>query len=128
MTVLAFSGHSRSTAWPQTRSQALRLLPARNLAGASFPVSVSETSRAVYAYAAPEVRASYAIGEHLEITASLALLVLGALDQPTWIDRQPVLAAPSGQQGDGVATFGAQSLAGPFLLVALPSLGARWAF
>jgi hypothetical protein len=96
--------------------------------GASFPVSVSETSRAVYAYVAPEARASYPIGEHLEITASLALIVLGALDQPTWTDRQPVLAAPAGQQGDGVATFGSQSLAGPFLVVALPSLGARWAF
>jgi hypothetical protein len=100
----------------------------KTAAGAPFPVGVSETSHATYAYLAPEVRASYPLGEHFELDAGVALMVLGAFDQPTWLDRQPVLAAPPGQQGDGVAKFGSQSLAGSFIVLAVPSIGARYAF
>ena len=97
-------------------------------AGESYPVSVSESSRAIYAYVAPEARVGLRVVSRLEVSFGVAVLVMAALDQPTWVDRQIVHAGPSGQQGDGVAAFGSQSLAGSFLLTALPSLGVRYAF
>ena len=68
------------------------------------------------------------VWQRLEVSAGLALLALVALDQPTWLDRQTVLAAPAGQQGDGLAKFGAQTMAGSSILALVPSLGARYAF
>ena len=71
----------------------------------------------------------------LELSVGVAVLALVSLDQPSWTDRQPVLAAPEGQQGDGVATFGSQTLGGALLLSVVPSVlsvipgvGIRYAF
>ena len=97
-------------------------------AGAAYDVDVSESHSTAYVYLAPEVRLARRFPSRLEVSAGLAVLALVSVDQPSWADRQPVLAAPRGQQGDGVATFGSQTLAGSFLLSVVPSLGARYAF
>ncbi len=96
--------------------------------GTSFPVSVSESSRAVYAYLAPEARVGFRIWSRLEANAGVALLVLGALDRPTWVDKQRVHVGPPGAQGDGLGGFGSQSMAGGFLLATTPSVGLHYAF
>ena len=97
-------------------------------AGTAYDVDVSESHSAAYVYLAPEVRVARRFPSRLEISAGVAVLALVSVDQPSWTDRQPVLAAPRGQQGDGVATFGSQTLAGSFLLSIVPSLGVRYAF
>ena len=97
-------------------------------AGAPYDVDVSESHSAAYVYLAPEVRVARRFPSRLEISAGVAVLALVSVDQPSWTDRQPVLAAPRGQQGDGVATFGSQTFAGSFLLSIVPSLGIRYAF
>jgi hypothetical protein len=96
-------------------------------AGEPFTVSVSESARALYAYVAPEARVAWRITDRLDVSAGLSLIFLAAIDAPSWTDAHPVLAAPPGRQGDGVATFGAQSTAGTFVVVAAPSIGVRYA-
>ncbi|MEA2753035.1 MAG: hypothetical protein QOI41_7178, partial [Myxococcales bacterium] len=96
--------------------------------GATYDVDVSESPSTAYVYLAPEFRVARRFPSRLELSAGVAVLAMMSVDQPSWSDRQPVLAAPKGQQGDGVATFGAQTLAGGFLLSVVPSVGARYAF
>ena len=96
------------------------------LGGAPFDVDVSESPRAVYLYAAPEARAGIALGPHLEVSVGIEVLLLAALDRPAWTDAQPVVAAPAGQNGDGLATFGRQSLAGSIVGTMTPSIGVRY--
>ncbi|MDB4994190.1 MAG: uncharacterized protein JWM74_1622 [Myxococcaceae bacterium] len=102
--------------------------PFTTAAGERYDVSVSESSRALYAYIAPEARVGVRIWSRLEASAGVALLMLAALDAPTWTDRQTVHAGPVGKQGDGVATFGSQSLAGSFLFAVAPTVGLHYAF
>ena len=97
-------------------------------AGAGYDVDVSESPSAAYVYLAPEVRIARRFPSRLELSVGVAVLAMVSVDQPSWTDRQPVLAAPKGQQGDGVATFGSQTLTGAFLLSVVPSLGAQYAF
>jgi hypothetical protein len=96
--------------------------------GTSYDVDVSESPAAAYVYLAPEVRLARRFPSRLELSVGVAVLAMVSVNQPSWSDRQPVLAAPKGQQGDGVATFGSQTLSGAFLLSVVPSLGARYAF
>jgi hypothetical protein len=97
-------------------------------AGERYDVSVSESSRALYMYLAPEARIGVRIWSRLEASAGIALLMLASLDTPTWIDRQTVHAGPIAKQGDGVATFGSQSLAGGFMFAVAPTAGLHYAF
>lgn len=97
-------------------------------AGAAYDVDVSESPSAAYVYLAPEARIARRFPSRFEISAGLAVMAMVAVDRPSWTDRQPVLAAPRGQQGDGVGTFGSQTLTGGFLLSLVPSVGARYAF
>lgn len=97
-------------------------------AGAPFDVDVSESPAASYLALAPEVRFARRFPSRLEVGAGLTLLTLIALSQPTWKDARPVVAAPPGQQGDGVATFGRETIAGSVILSLVPTLGARYAF
>lgn len=96
--------------------------------GVPYGVSVSESSRAVYLYAAPEARIGGYVAPRLEASVGLELLLLAALERPAWTDAQPVVAGVPGQRGDGIATFGRQTLAGAFLVLAAPTLGLRYAF
>jgi hypothetical protein len=101
--------------------------------GALYEIGLSESARARYLYAAPEARVGARPFDQgplrgLEVSLGLEVMLLTALDHPTWTDAQPVLAAPSGQRGDGLATFGSQTLAGSFVANALPTLGLRYTF
>jgi hypothetical protein len=101
--------------------------------GTPYEVDLSESVAAAYIYLAPEARIAKRLGRsgfasHVEVGAGVAVLALVALDQPTWSNEQTVLAAPAGQQGDGVGTFAKESLAGSFILGVVPSLDARYAF
>jgi hypothetical protein len=96
--------------------------------GGRYDVSVSESARAIYVYAAPEVRMGKRLGPRFDVSGGLAFHVLAAVEAPSWSDVQAVNAAPAGQRGDGIATFGAQSMAGTFVFAAVPSIGARYAF
>jgi hypothetical protein len=86
-------------------------------------VSQAESPSARYLYVMPEVRVGMRLGERLELSAGVEAMVLLAISQPTWSDARPVVAAT-----DGLATFGAQELAGRTILVVAPGLGARYEF
>ncbi|MEA2750915.1 MAG: hypothetical protein QOI41_5058 [Myxococcales bacterium] len=97
-------------------------------AGAPYGVGLSESSRAVYLYAVPEVRVGGYLAPRLEASVGLELMFLTAIERPAWSDVQAVVAGPPNQRGDGLATFGRQTLAGAFLVMAAPSVGLRYAF
>jgi hypothetical protein len=104
-----------------------------SLGGAPFAVDASESPRASYLYAAPEARAGIKLGPHLEASVGLEVLLLAALDRPAWTDAQPVFASPSpspgaGAGGDGLATFGRQTIAGSVVATMTPSVGLRYAY
>jgi len=96
--------------------------------GAPFDVDVSESSRAVYLYAAPEARIGGLIASRLEASVGIELMFLAALERPAWTDAQAVVALPASQGGDGLATFGRQTMAGAFLVTAAPTVGLQYAF
>src|SRR5262249_4051183 len=73
--------------------------------GAPYDVDLSESVPATYVYFAPEARIAKHFGTHFEVGAGMSVLALLALDAPSWRNEQPALAAPPGQQGDGVGTF-----------------------
>jgi tetratricopeptide (TPR) repeat protein len=96
--------------------------------GAPYSVASSESSGATYAWAAPEFRAGIPFARHFEVGLGLTVLVMAALDTPQWSDKNVVLAAPAGQRGDGLATFGSASMTGTFVVSASPSVGLRASF
>jgi hypothetical protein len=96
--------------------------------GSRYDVDLSESSRAVYLYAVPEARIGGYLAPRLEASIGLELMFLAALDRPAWTDAQPVVAGPPNQRGDGLATFGTQTLAGAFLVMAAPTVGLHYAF
>jgi hypothetical protein len=95
---------------------------------APYSVGLSETHPAAFFYAAPEVRVGRRVSEHLEVNAGLKLVVLATPNAPAWTDQHPVLAGPTGTQGDGLGKFGTQTLTSPILVVLAPGLGARLDF
>ncbi len=96
--------------------------------GAGYDVDISESVPASYLYLAPEGRIAKRFGSHLEVGAGVQVIGLLATSKPEWRNAQTVLAAPPGQQGDGVATFPKESVAGSFILGVVPSIDARYAF
>ncbi|MDB4936413.1 MAG: hypothetical protein JWP87_3385 [Labilithrix sp.] len=79
-------------------------------------------------YAVPEARIGGYLAPRLEASVGLEVILLAAIERPAWNDAQPVVAGPPNQPGDGVGTFGRQTLAGAFLMTAAPSVGLRYAF
>jgi hypothetical protein len=96
--------------------------------GTPYDVDLSESLPATYVYLAPEARIAKPLGAHLEAGLGVTGLALFALNQPAWRNEQPALAAPAGQQGDGVATFGRETIAGSVVVGVVPSIDVRYAF
>jgi hypothetical protein len=134
--------YHRGDAWPLTlriglgvllatatddRSGKFTTSAAANPARTAYSATYDASQGATYLYVAPGVRIGRRLGEHLEISAGVDVLLLPALSQPSWTDpAQGVLAGPAGTQGDGVGKFGGQTLTGSLLFVAAPGLGARY--
>jgi hypothetical protein len=96
--------------------------------GTPYSVNLSESHGGTFLYASPEVRFGRRLGDHLELSAGVTLLVMAALSQPGWTDESEVRAGPPGKQGDGLGVFGAQTLTGAFVLAVAPGFGARYEF
>ena len=75
-----------------------------------------------------EARVAKRFGTHFEAGVGVSVLALLALDAPSWQNEQSPLAAPPGQQGDGVGTFPRETIAGSFILGLLPGVDLRYAF
>jgi hypothetical protein len=95
---------------------------------APYSVGLSESHGVALVYAAPEVRVGRRFGDHVELDAGLAVLVLAAPSPPSWGDQRLVGAGPRGTQGDGEGGFGGQTLIGSLLLAIAPGVSARYAF
>jgi hypothetical protein len=78
---------------------------------------------ASFFYVDPEVRVGFRIGRHLELSAGVEGLLLFGLSSPTWDKELGIYGAR-----DGYGTFRAVSLAGSFIGVVMPGLGARYEF
>ena len=89
-----------------------------------YDFSVSESQSATYVYVAPEARVGWRPTERLELSAGLRGMFLFALGQPEWKDEEPVV--PGSQFRVGQLTFGSDALAGTTVLVAVPTIGARY--
>jgi hypothetical protein len=99
-------------------------------AGDDFRAGERETGSATYFYVAPEVRIAKKFGSHFELSAGAETMIMTALTQPKWTDEHPVAATPDPltQQGDGLATFGNQTITGSLMVVVVPGVAARYAF
>ena len=93
-----------------------------------YSVTASESHGASYVYAAPEIRLARRVGDRLELSAGLQLVVLAAVSSPSWTDQKEVHAGPVDHQGDGEGVFGKLALSGSFIFLVAPGVGARYAF
>jgi hypothetical protein len=92
--------------------------------GAAAPFGVlTETHPARFAYVAPEVRLGLPLGPRVELSLALEALVLIAASRPRWDETHAFGAAT-----DGVASFPADTLLGPAIVVLTPGLRARYDF
>jgi hypothetical protein len=98
--------------------------------GEAYGVDVREAPAARYFYIAPEVRLGKKLSDHFEVSVGAEVLIMTALSQPSWTDQHAVPLSPSPlvNQGDGVGTFGSQSIAGSLAVAVLPGLAARYEF
>lgn len=78
---------------------------------------------AAFIFVEPEVRIGYRIGERFEVSAGVAALLLFGVSVPSWDADQGIYAGK-----DGFAQFGADKLAGSFVPLIVPGLGARYEF
>jgi len=101
-----------------------------NSMGTPFTASATESPAAAYVYFAPELRIGRRLGEHFELNVGVEVIVAAALGTPKWQDEHVVSTSPNpaSDQGDGVARFGAASIAGGAFVVVLPGLGGRYEF
>jgi hypothetical protein len=86
--------------------------------------NVTDSPKATYFYAAPEVRVGVKLGGYVELSAGIAGLVLVALSQPVWSNGKEQTIF----DGKAFGSFGAQELAGKTLFLLAPSAGVRVAF
>jgi hypothetical protein len=94
-----------------------------------YAVDVARSASLSSLYLAPELRIGRRLGEHVEVSVGAEILVLAALSRPTWEDGSTVLTTNRpGAQGDGLASFGAETLTGPLMLFVAPSVAARYEF
>jgi hypothetical protein len=99
--------------------------------GEPYSVDLREAPAARYFYMAPEARIGRKfLNERLEVSVGAEVLVMTALSQPGWTDEHPVPLSPSPltNQGDGIGTFGPQSIAGSLLVNVLPGVAAHYEF
>jgi hypothetical protein len=89
-----------------------------------------EEQPASYLHIAPEVRIAHRLGDHVEASLGLGVMLMFALSKPTWQNETRVLVPSDGS--DGEAGFGSsadpQDLAGSVIVLILPSLGVRYDF
>ena len=86
-------------------------------------LTVRTSASAPYLYLAPEIRIGYQIGEHLELSAGLEMMILFALSNARWDRDQGVVL---GDQG--LAAYPSETLSGTVVFVVSPSIGARVSF
>jgi hypothetical protein len=99
-------------------------------------VPVSTTSDAKYLYVAPELRAGWKLGKHVELTLGLRVALMFALSQPRWISADaPVVTgtcagvspAPTCVR-DGLAVFDSSTTSGSMFVLGTLSAGVRYLF
>lgn len=96
---------------------------ARDARVASFAngsTSGVESSAARYGYIAPEARVAVRLAERLDVTLGVRALVLVALTQPTWTDRDEVIL------GRDFISFGEQTIGSPLVVIVTPGIGLRY--
>ena len=92
--------------------------------GAPFTVDTVKTSVDVpHLYIAPEVRVGYRLGDHLEVSAGIEIMVLVALKDARWDQANGVVLG-----NQGLAGYDNQTLFGSTLLLVNPGVGARFDF
>jgi hypothetical protein len=92
--------------------------------GAPTAVATARTSVDVpYVYVAPEARIGYRVGEHIELSAGVTVMVMVALKPARWDTRQGVVLG-----NQGLAGYDNQTLLGGTLLLVSPGVGARFDF
>ena len=91
-------------------------------AGGSYATDpIVDFPSATYLYIDPEARVGLRLGEHLELSAGVKLLMLVALSQPKW-DTSLELAAST----DGIGTYPPESVMGGFVFLASPGISLRY--
>lgn len=92
--------------------------------GPPLQVDTAKTSVDVpHLYVAPEVRVGYRLGERVELSAGVEVMVLVALKEARW---NPTTGVVLGNQG--LAGYDSQTLFGSTLLLVNPGVGARFDF
>jgi hypothetical protein len=86
---------------------------------------VAERHDARFLYLTPEVRWGLRLSRRVEVNIGVAVPVLIALTTPRW-DAEQVHYVRAGE--DGFATFAADALVSPVVLMIAPGLGARYDF
>jgi hypothetical protein len=93
---------------------------------ASMPVHIDTAKTSVdvpHVYVAPEVRLGYRLGDRIELSAGVEIMLLVALKEARW---DPTTGVVLGNQG--LAGFSDQALFGSTLLLVNPGVGARFDF
>lgn len=93
--------------------------------------AAESTASAFYFYLDPEVRLSVRVGERFELSAGLQALVLFALAEPSFDDRQDVGVShrvAENRERPGIANYPPDALTARTVALLVPSLGARYAF
>lgn len=92
--------------------------------GAPLSVDTAKTSTDVpYLYIAPEVRLGYRIGERLELSAGVELMLMVGLKQARWEQANGVVLG-----NQGLAGYDPQTIFGSTLFLVNPGVGARFDF
>ena len=101
----------------------------QNSKSETYTVNLQKSASATYLYFAPELRIGRRFGEHFELNAGVAVMIMTALSQPKWKDDTRILTTNNpATQGDGQGTFGDNTLLGSFVLFVVPGIGARYDF
>jgi hypothetical protein len=83
--------------------------------------SVVEIQPARFVVVTPEVRVGWPLGEHVELSAGIAIPLLFAVPQPRWSEADGIHAGP-----DGYGWFNADALMSKVLISVAPTVGARF--
>jgi hypothetical protein len=98
-----------------------------NSKGERYDVGPQRSVGATYVYFAPALRIGRRLGPHVEVNVGAEILLMAALSQPKWNDDSRILTTNTpGAQGDGLGTFGKDSLLGSVLVLIAPGIGARF--
>ncbi len=109
-----------------TATTIARTVAGNNVPAQTYSFDVSESPKASYLYIAPEVRTGIRLGDHVELSAGVRVLVLVALSQPKWGDENPV--TPGGQFAVGQLRFGSQAVGSSTVFLVSPGGALRYDF